>query len=230
MPLDQLTGKNATIVHFHVGKTGGTALNSLMQNCFPGRCSIQQEPDEPPQRSDAPIAYMSGHWPPALYLRNFAGGDYCRILLLRHPLFMFASNYRQIIKDLNFGRSPLGMNVPESMTDMVRTIREWFENDIECKHVARRYFDNVQLRFILGRDIGRISSTDVHQAIDLLGEIDIIGITERFHQLYRLLAFRFNDVGSHRPEMVNFSGSVSQDYTSLDQGDMRYLMELCSYD
>jgi len=229
-PRDRFTGSEVTIVHFHLGKTGGTALNSLMQRAFPNNCRIQTDPEDPPPPLGDSSAYISGHWPPARYPQLLEAGSCCKVILLRHPLFLVASNYRQLVRDGNFGRSPLGCALPPAVCDMVRMLQQWFDDDPSYEHPARRYFDNVQVRFILDKYTGQISQTDVDRAISILDQIDVVGITERFGQFCRLLALRVPEVNNQAIEWVNISASISQDYISLTLDDINYLTGLCSYD
>jgi hypothetical protein len=229
-PRDRFTGREVTIVHFHLGKTGGTALNSLMQRAFPNNCRIQTDPEDPPPPLGDSSAYISGHWPPARYPELLEADSCCKVILLRHPLFLVASNYRQLVRDGNFGRSPLGCALPPAIGDMVRMLQQWFDGDPDYEHPARRYFDNVQVRFILGKYTGQISQTDVDRAITILDQIDVVGITERFRQFCRLLALRVSQIGNHAVEWANISASISQDYISLALDDINYLTGLCSYD
>jgi len=230
LPRDHFSGRHVTIAHFHLGKTGGTALNSLMQNVFPGNCRIQQHPDDPPPPNDDSIAYISGHWPPAGYPEILEGQMYCRVILLRYPLFLITSNYRQLVKEEYFGRSEFESALPASISRMVEVLQQWFDGDTNFEHRARRYFDNPQLRFILDKYTGAISESDVEIAIRLLNQIDVVGITEHFGQFHRLLTSRFPKIGEQAVQSVNVSSSISRDYLSLTPDALKYLMSICSHD
>lgn len=196
----QLKGKQA-LIFFHIGKTAGTTLNTILKRNFPAesiysmnggensRCSLELKtlPDE----NKLKIKYLHAH-SVSFGTHKDLPQDSVYITFLRHPVDRVISAYRYILRD---DRHPLYQKFTSqefSLHDFVLTRT----GDIESRQT--RMLSGINGLDAISGDGPLNPSVFEAAKNNLIQHFKVVGLTERFDEslilLRRFLGWRIKDI------------------------------------
>jgi hypothetical protein len=167
----------ATLLFFHIGKTGGTSLTHYFR-AFTTRFHVQPAPDDYSglQASDgnAPLDFISGHYSVDPWLYRLPR-SWRTMVVIRNPITHLLSTYWHI------RTHPPAENNP-GLRDLIESAGRFDPGALLLGRAGKQfevYFDNPQTRFLLNKASGPLDADDLSRALALLSSLNYVGTTER---------------------------------------------------
>jgi hypothetical protein len=185
----------------HIPKTAGTTVNHLLSRIYgEGRVllHIESQPQLLPNLAAVPpeTRYVSGHLRLPTVLANLAREQWFVFALLRNPVRHLISHLKWVKALAAPGNEDSLGRHSEIIQAMAWRLWDTSLNDIDAIHrfvhddfaEARQLFDNCQVRYLIAFREGFIDAMDAHAAAEALGQLDYVGLTESFAEVYETLS------------------------------------------
>lgn len=217
------------IFFLHVGKTGGTAIDTFAASHFePSDVAIHIENDPlwfaDHQEIYRQKTFLSGHVSFAQFLRSYPWREYYRIAMFRQPSAHIAAHLTWVRHLSEPGQEAFLGGHPEWVQAISFRLQKIdfsqaheisaFVNDLSADEVA--LFDNCQTRYLVNvPGTRKIDEDDVEEALDNLCLLDRICLTEFYREC---LAEFCLDMGWQQPEPSTRRLNVARPKYGLDAG------------
>jgi hypothetical protein len=175
------------VVFFHVPKTAGTSLGEYLRQQYPAdQTWIQSTPTDFSFRDEGigRYSYVSGHIPLGDFLDDFSDPSWLKIVVLRSPLTHLPSRFYYHQSVHHHIVDPTDLDLFHRACRM--SLTEFLEQGDDEEFIT--YFDNPQIRFLLGMGAEPITDAHVTEAIHLLDRCEIVGLRERLLPCAQLIA------------------------------------------
>jgi hypothetical protein len=167
----------ATLLFFHIGKTGGTSLTHYFR-ALTAKFHVQPAPDdysglEIPD-GIAPPDFISGHYSVDPWLYQVPR-SWRTMVVIRNPISHLLSTYWHI-------RTHPPAEGNAGLQDLIERARRFDPGTLLRGRAGEQfevYFDNPQTRFLLNKATGPLDADDLSRALALLSALTYVGTTER---------------------------------------------------
>jgi hypothetical protein len=198
------------IYFMHVPKTAGTAFNAIFRTAVPSDRYFQHMESNGKRfaeiKQDGMPFYASGHFTYLATKDLIKRSDVFSLTILRNPVSQLVSHLKWVKA---YGRPESEARralIPDDISQLSVELWNTSLNDVDSlkrlfeRPIARRLFDNLQVRYMTNTDDKPVSREKTNQAIDNFKDFDFIFTLDDIDVAVRYLKERFPNISDMKEE------------------------------